>query len=625
MIIKTAIILAAGQGKRLDSLGTIKPLVMVAGKPLIAWQIEKLIEAGFDNLYIIANDKEAASRMKQILAHYEATTGIRYLVKQNDDMLASLASAVNKIEKLKGSFVVTVCDLILSGNPFKLLAQKDFTRPMVLISNDNKFNENSGARVGVDWDGHKINKLAKDDMSLSARDVGIYVFDKNTYHQFFELVAKNNISVLTEALDKYNREFGLEALVMESGHWFDVNIPQTLIRAELFVRKVLHYHEPELKAKLDKIQSIDSNIKFVYKKNIKVELLIKRNIINELEKFEIIPKDAIRSPHFIICDEKTDVLYGQSVYEKFIAQGFHLHKVVVGVGESSKSTQQYIDLAEKILALGVDKKSIIISLGGGVINNLAGFLASTIYRGIGLIHIPSTLMAQCDAAIGLKQGINGTQGKNLLGSYYAPMKIVVDPTLLLTLDDRWIRDGLAECLKHALAQDKKFFEYLLNYQGDIKDIEFLEYIVTKNIQLKIELMENDFKEDNKALVLQYGHEIGHAVEYLSGYSFGHGEGISIGMRVAAELAKIIGVADEQVVQAHIDLLSKYNLPVNIPSDMKAEDLVNVLKYNKKFRGGEAEFALVHKIGSLWQAGGIYTIPCRQELIYQAVKNSYAKQ
>lgn len=623
MTINTAIILAAGQGKRLDSLGTIKPLVLVAGKPLIAWQIERLAEAGISNLYIIANDKEAASLMKQPLAHYEAKLNIRYLVKKDEDMLGSLASAVNKIEKIDGPFIVTVCDLILSSNPLPSLASKIFTKPTVLISTDQVSNATSGARVGVDWDGQSIKKLIKDDINRSAQDVGVYVFDKNTYNNFFTLVSENNISIWTEALDKYNQEHGLDAVWLEPGPWFDVNTPETLIRAELFVRKILHYHEPELKAKLEKIESIKDTMDFAYRKNIKIEIIVKRNIISELEKYEIIPKTCIRSPHFILCDEKTDKLYGQLVLEKLQSQGFHVHKVVVRAGEASKSTQQYLDLAEQILALGVDKKSIIISLGGGVINNLAGFLASTIYRGIGLIHVPTTLMAQCDAAIGLKQGINGSQGKNLLGSYYEPLRIVVDPAVLLTLEERWLRDGLAECLKHALAQDKKFFEYLLDYQGDIRDIDFLEYVVTKNIKLKIDLMEQDFKEDNKALVLQYGHEIGHAVEYLSGYSLGHGEAISIGMRVSAELAKIIGVADDKVVEAHLNLLSKYGLPFTIPKDIKAEDIINVLKYNKKFRGGESEFALMDKIGSLWSAGGVYTIPCRQELINKAIVQSLA--
>src|SRR3989344_8360330 len=611
MNINTAIILAAGQGKRLDSLGTIKPLVMVAGKALIAWQIEKLAEAGISNLYIIANDKEAASLMKQQLAHYEANLNIRYLSRKDEDMLGSLASAVNKIEKIEGPFVVTVCDLILSSNPFKLLSTTDSDLAMV-VATDPESNQWSGAKVRVDYQNNQIIGLRKEEDGKAPRDVGIYLFTKDAYNRFLNFVNKNNITEFTQALNFFNQKQSIRAMEMEVGPWFDVNTPETLIRAELFVRKILHYHEPVLKAKLEKIETINNTVNFSHKKNIKIEIIVQRNILAELEKYEIIPKACIRSPHFIVCDAKTDQLYGQLVLGKLQSQGFHVHKVVVSPGESSKSAQQYLDLAEKILALGVDKKSIIISLGGGVINNLSGFLAATIYRGIGLIHIPTTLMAQCDAAIGLKQGINGSQGKNLLGSYYEPLKIVVDPALLLTLDDRWLRDGLAECLKHALAQAKKFFEYLIDYQGNIRDIDFLEYVVSKNIKLKIELMEQDFKEDNKALVLQYGHEIGHAVEYLSGYSLGHGEGISIGMRVSAELARIIGVADDKVVEAHLNLLSKYGLPTDIPVDIKAEDLINVLKYNKKFRGGEAEFALLDKVGSLWNAGGVYTIPCRLE-------------
>ncbi len=622
--IDIAIILAAGKGKRLDAYDSIKPLVMVAGKPLIIWNIEKLQKAGIKQIFIVVADKIQSNKIRKQLLSYENSLKIKYIIKIKNDMLGSLVSVKDEVSKFKRPFFVTVCDLIFENNPY-LLFKEIKSDISMLVSTNKKYNQVAGAQEKVLYKDDKIINLNRNIIDYNGLDVGIYRFTVKGYKDILSIFNRNKEIDFNQVLKKYNKKKKIKIILFNNKPWFDVNTPETLIRAELFLQKIKQPHELTIGKKKIKPQTIKDTINFIHNKKVNIDVIVKKNIINELEKYEIIPLEYINSPHYIIVDKRVDKLYGQIVFNKFLSQGFNIGKIVVDVGEGAKSTEQFIELTEKILVSGIDKNSILISLGGGVINNLTGFLASTLYRGIGLIHIPTTLMSQCDAAIGLKQALNGAKGKNLIGSYYEPLKIVVDPILLLTQDKRYLYDGLAECLKHALGQDKDFYDYFMAYDGLINNIDFLDYVVRNNIKLKINLMENDFKEEHEALVLQYGHEVGHAVEYLSGYDFGHGESISIGMRVSAELAKIVGVADSGIVQAHIDLLKKYKLPTVVPKNMLADDIINVLRYNKKFAEGKVQFALINELGHLWHADGVYTIPTREDLLKKAIIKAYEKK
>ena len=202
------------------------------------------------------------------------------------------------------------------------------------------------------------------------------------------------------------------------------------------------------------------------------------------------------------------------------------------------------------------------------------------------------------------------------------MKVIVDPAVLLTLEDRYIFDGLAECLKQSFAQDIEFFNFFTDYNGPIKNSDFLEDAVSRAIKLKLESIQEDFHEERASLVNQYGHEIGHAVEHLSDYQLLHGESIAVGMGVSAELSSIMGIAGTDVLDAHPNLLRKYHLPIHVPRNMSPNDIINTLKYNKKFHGGKALLVLVNRIGSLWHDESYYTVFCSDNVLTGAIRNNY---
>jgi 3-dehydroquinate synthase len=225
-----------------------------------------------------------------------------------------------------------------------------------------------------------------------------------------------------------------------------------------------------------------------------------------------------------------------------------------------------------------------------------------------------------DVAISLKQGINSEKGKNLVGAYFQPLAVFIDPDV--AMPETLIRHGLSEAIKHAFAQDRPFFDFLMEYDGKISDPAFVEEVIRRTIGLKIELMQEDMFENNRAIVLQYGHEVGHAVEFLSGFKLSHGEAISIGMRVSAEISHLMSVTGKETVDAHKALLQKYGLPITIPAYLKKDAVLDALKFNKKTRGTDIRFALVEFVGKIWKIKGVYGIPCPVEIIEEALLRSY---
>ena len=185
--------------------------------------------------------------------------------------------------------------------------------------------------------------------------------------------------------------------------------------------------------------------------------------------------------------------------------------------------------------------------------------------------------------------------------------------------DWLIPDGLAEVVKHALGQDAQYLKDLLAYQGDHRDPDFLEWVVKRNIELKCELMAVDPKEHAAGMVLQYGHNVGHAVEYLSSYDLSHGEAVAIGMMVAARIARMLGGCDDEVVELHRQVIAKYNLPTTIPATMRIPDIIDAMRYDKKFLTEGVRMALVATPGALWQVEGDYAIPVPDDVLIPALE------
>lgn len=308
--------------------------------------------------------------------------------------------------------------------------------------------------------------------------------------------------------------------------------------------------------------------------------------------------DNIRkdSKHLLITDKNVEKLYLRPVLASIERAGCLVHSIVVPADEASKSFEVYARLVQDALDYGIDKHSVVFSLGGGLVNNIAGFLASTLYRGIGLVHLPTSFLAQVDAALDFKQALNFSHGKNLIGSFYPATHVVIDPVVLRTLSPRLIKCGLAESIKHGLCQDSDFLNFIISHHNRLTESDFLTEAVNRSVKLKIDMMPNSLHSDREETVKQYGHAVGHAVEFLSGGDIFHGEAIAIGMCVSAEIGKLLGVTDEETVDAHYRILSAVGLPTIVPYEQSLGDIWAKVRYDKHFLSDRAYTGLLRTIG-----------------------------
>jgi 3-dehydroquinate synthase len=339
----------------------------------------------------------------------------------------------------------------------------------------------------------------------------------------------------------------------------------------------------------------------------KTRVALRRGLLEAPELVDLIPDSSASSPVFVFTDETVNRLHGERFLERLRRDGYDANVMILPDGEEAKTLSNYVYLVERVLSRGVDERSVFISLGGGVVCNVCGFVASTIYRGLDLVHVPTTVMSQCDAAVSHKHAMNGRHGKNMVGSYYPPRLVAIDVDVLRTLPDRLIRDGLAEAVKHALAQD----------DGDPSDLDFLEEVVRRNVALKRDLLLLDPKEHREGVVLQYGHTFGHPVEHLSGYRLYHGESVAIGMMVAARVARLLGACGDDLVELHERVIARYGLPTRAPESIRTADVLDSLRFNKRHLTEGTRMALLTDVGKIWNVAGEHIIPVADCVLSEA--------
>ena len=263
----------------------------------------------------------------------------------------------------------------------------------------------------------------------------------------------------------------------------------------------------------------------------------------------------------------------------------------VAAGEESKCFSVIEKLCGQILDLMATKSSVIVCLGGGVVGNMGGLLAALLFRGIRFFHIPTTMVAQIDSAIGQKQAINYKMGKNMFGQYYPPQFVFTDFSFLRSLPCRHIRAGLAESVKHGLCQSEDFFEMINRVAPDFDD-KTIDAIALKTIELKLELMEIDPFEGKLDPQLELGHTIGHAVEIIKCGSILHGEAIAIGMTAETKISVALCYMDPSLPKRIESIFQKIGLPTKIPSDITIDEIFQTLKYDNKRRATPTKFFLL---------------------------------
>jgi len=304
----------------------------------------------------------------------------------------------------------------------------------------------------------------------------------------------------------------------------------------------------------------------------------------------------------LVTDEHVRDRHAALIASSLDAAGWRTETIVLPAGEQTKSQQHVSDLYDRLVSLQADRQSLVIAIGGGVIGDLAGFVAATYNRGLPFVQVPTTLLAQVDSSVGGKVGINHPQGKNLIGAFHQPLGVFIDTAVLATLPDRDYRSGLAEVVKYGVILDATFFEFLeqnvekINQRAD----DALREIVARSCRLKADVVEKDeFERSGLRAVLNYGHTFAHAFEALYGYGeLLHGEAVAIGMIYASRLAERLGRIDAAMTRRQIDLLQALKLPVALPEKNRpANDaLLAAMRLDKKNTSGKLRFVLPTRMG-----------------------------
>ncbi len=306
----------------------------------------------------------------------------------------------------------------------------------------------------------------------------------------------------------------------------------------------------------------------------------------------------------IITDDNVAKLYLSQLTDKLKEFGIHAEQIILPAGEKTKSFTKVEEIVEKILLLKPDRKITLIALGGGVVGDITGFTASILLRGVNFIQMPTTLLAQVDSSVGGKTGVNSKYGKNLIGSFYQPKLVLADSSFLATLSKREFLSGYAEVIKYGLIMDADFFTYLDKNLPKIlnKDSEVLKYIVFKCCEMKAQIVAKDEKEQGLRALLNFGHTFGHALESITGYSdvLLHGEGVGIGMLLAARLSAKVGLCGSEIAEKIEKHLNLAGLPTNIKSlglnKTNIGKIIEIMQQDKKVSNGKMIFILLEDVG-----------------------------
>lgn len=320
---------------------------------------------------------------------------------------------------------------------------------------------------------------------------------------------------------------------------------------------------------------------------------------------------------------KISVITDENIYKiyKNILNKKYLNTIKIKPGEKSKSIENKIMIEKRLLKLKFNRKSAIVALGGGVVGDLVGFVASTFLRGIDLIQIPTSLVAMVDSSIGGKTGINNDLGKNLIGTFYNPKKIIVNSSFLKTLPESELRQGLAEIIKYGVIYDLKLFKLLerINTNFTENSQQIINKIIKNCITIKVKVVEEDFKETDKRSILNFGHTVGHGLEKLYSYKKSHGDCIGLGMAIEASIAnKYFDLNDESLNKIY-KILDRFALRSIRYRSTQIKSIVKHMELDKKNKTNKITFSLPNKIGSIMLNNKEHTIEVSKEKINTVLK------
>lgn len=330
------------------------------------------------------------------------------------------------------------------------------------------------------------------------------------------------------------------------------------------------------------------------------DAIVERGAISRLPDF--LPASAGKI--FVVSTEDVWGFHGAKVKQ---ALGARPHQVLYFPGgERRKRLQEVETLAERMLEGGADRSSIVVAFGGGITNDVAGFLAAIFMRGVPVIQVPTTLLAQVDAAIGGKTGVNLVSGKNLIGSFHQPVVVLIDPDVLPSLPEREYRAGLYEIVKAGVIRDAELFQFMARQADRVlqRDADALEHIIASAVRIKAEVVTADERESDLRRILNFGHTVGHALEAETRYQrFLHGEAVAFGMHAATKLAEMTGTLGAQDAASIHEVVRRYG-PIPPLDGISAPNLVARLGSDKKTVQGRVHFVLPTRIGDVTIVSGI---------------------
>jgi len=300
----------------------------------------------------------------------------------------------------------------------------------------------------------------------------------------------------------------------------------------------------------------------------------------------------------IVSNETIFPIYKDLILNALKSQGFTPEVIVIPDGEEYKDMMWAYHIHGELLKAKFDRRSLLLAFGGGVVGDITGFVASTFMRGIRYVQIPTTLLAQVDSSVGGKTGVNHSLGKNMIGTFYQPSLVIIDIDVLRTLPRREFFAGMAEVIKYGVIADRELFNSLKDKRQEIISLgDELIRIITRSCEIKADVVSKDERESGLRAILNFGHTIGHALETVTGYKrFLHGEAVGIGMCVAAGIAVKMNMLNKQEARLIEEMVSLYNLPNRIPSDIDVNAIMEAMEIDKKAQFGKLRLVLPETIG-----------------------------
>ena len=337
------------------------------------------------------------------------------------------------------------------------------------------------------------------------------------------------------------------------------------------------------------------------------EVLIGANIYPQLGGY--LKKMGFKGTAVIITNPLVQQLYGAYVQQLLIKEGFNVSAFTVEDGEAYKSLDSAMQLYGALCNMRAERSTLIISLGGGVIGDLAGFVAATYLRGLPLVHLPTTLLAQVDSSIGGKVAVDLNNYKNIVGAFYQPKLVMADISVLRTLPEIEINNGLAEIIKYGIIRDPHLFNFAGLNLRMIKAFEasVLEEIIYQSASIKAEIVSEDERDTGARNILNFGHTAGHAIEAVSGFNIRHGSAVAVGMAVAGRIALSMGKFNKMELLKIKETLEETGLPTSLDSlnmGIRPDDVIEAMKYDKKIVDGKTRFILPKSIGNVFIADSV---------------------